>query len=76
MSAAPGQLDLSGHEQPPLEDPRLERVARALFLADLKRINGPDGQEALENRAKALWPSQRLYHVAQAKVALDAAGER
>lgn len=66
----PGQLDLNGGE---VEDPRTERVARALWWRDAQATWGRDGTDVARERAKALWPRQRPHYMATAGVALAAA---
>lgn len=53
---APGQLDLEGNET---EDPRAEKIARALWWEDAKRTWARDGEDIARDQAKRLWPRVR-----------------
>lgn len=66
-----GQLDLEGGET---TDPRIVKAAKALMWADFKRSFGQDGHEATVNRAKQCWPTVEGHYLAEARVALSAAG--
>lgn len=61
---APGQLDLDGGEQ---EDPRAEKIARALWWEDSKRTWGRDGQDIAREQAKRLWPRVRGEYMGTAR---------
>lgn len=67
---APGQLDLSSNET---EDPRADRVARALWWKDAKATWGRDGNDVARENATRLWPRLRPHYLATAMVALNAA---
>jgi hypothetical protein len=66
-----GQQTLDGGET---TDPRVERAAKALMWADFKRSFGQDGHEATVNRAKQCWSTVEGHYLAEARVALGAAG--
>lgn len=72
MSA--GQFDLEGNET---EDPRAEKIAKALWWEDAKRTWGRDGRDEAgesiaKQQAKALWPRMRPHYMASAGIALRA----
>ena len=67
--SAPGQLDLEGNET---EDPRAEKIAKALWWDDAKRTWARDGNDIARETATRLWPRMRPHYMATAGVALRA----
>jgi hypothetical protein len=68
---AHGQIDLEGHET---VDPRIEAAAKALWWRSAKVTWGRDGADIAKEQAERLWPRMRPHYMAEAEVALRAAG--
>lgn len=62
--SAPGQFDLEGNET---EDPRAEKIARALWWEDSKRTWGRDGADIARDQAARLWPRVRPEYMGTAR---------
>lgn len=62
-----GQLDLDGSEQ---EDPRAEKIARALWWCDARRTWARDGNDIAREQGKRLWPRVRSEYMATANAVL------
>lgn len=67
---AVGQIDFEGNT---VEDPRQEKVAKALWWADAKRTWGQSGEDIAREEAKTHWPTIRKHYMATAAIALNAA---